>query len=42
MKHQEEILSLLCSYERSQTENIQCSLIIIKPTAIKKVVLGDK
>lgn len=42
MKNQEEISSLLCSYERSQTENTQCSLVIVKPRAIKKVVLGDK
>lgn len=42
MKNQEEILSILCSYERSQIENTQCSLVIVKPTAIKKVVLRDK
>lgn len=42
MRNQEEISSLLCSYEISQTENIQCPLVIVKPRAIKKVVLRDK
>lgn len=38
MKNQERMSSLLCSHERSQTENTHCSLVVVKPTAIKNVV----